>query len=85
MMRKKANRMSLRQTFASRSVRAGSYSLAVCAVALVIVVLVNLIAGTLPSKVTEFDISSNALYSLSDYSKQITEKIDTRIRYVLDV
>lgn len=79
MMRKKANRMSLRQTFASRSVRAGSYSLAVCAVALVIVVLVNLIAGTLPSKVTEFDISSNALYSLSDYSKQITEKIDTDV------
>ncbi len=78
-MRKKANKMSLRQTFASRSVRAGSYSLAVCAVALVIVVLVNLIAGTLPSKVTEFDISSNALYSLSDYSEQIAEKIDTDV------
>lgn len=78
-MRKKADKLSLRQTFAQRSVRAGSYCLAVCAVALVIVVLVNLIAGTLPSRFTELDISSNALYSLSDYSEQIARKIDTDV------
>ena len=78
-MRNKANRKSLRQAFASRSLRAGSYSLAVCAVALVIVVLVNLIAGTLPVKYTEFDLSKNSLFSLSDYSKQIVKNVDTDV------
>lgn len=78
-MRGKEKKMKLRQLFESRTVRAGSYSLAVCAAALVIVVLVNLIAETLPSKVTELDISSNALYSLSDYSKQITQGVDTDV------
>ena len=75
-MRKKAEKQSMRQALASRSLRAGSYSLAVCAVALVIVVVVNLIAGTLPARVTEFDLSTNALYSLSDYSKQIVKTLD---------
>lgn len=78
-MRKKTNKRSLRQLLASRSVRAGSYSLAVCAVGVVIAVFVNLIIGTIPGKYTEFDISSNSLYSLSDYSKQIAERIDTDV------
>ena len=78
-MRNSANKATMRQSFASRSLRAGSYSLAVCAIALVIVVLVNLIANTLPSKVTELDISQNSLYSLSDYSKQIAENVDVDV------
>ena len=78
-MRKKAEKQSMRQALASRSLRAGSYSLAVCAVALVIVVVVNLIAGTLPARVTEFDLSTNALYSLSDYSKQIVKNVDSDV------
>ena len=64
---------TIRQTFASKSFKAGSYSLAVCAVALVIAVLVNLIAGTLPARFTQLDISANDLYTLSDHSKQVAK------------
>lgn len=78
-MRNKAEKMSLRQAFASRSLRAGSYALAVCAVAVVIAVVVNMIAGTLPVKYTELDLSSNNLYSLSEYSVQIVRNVDTDV------
>lgn len=78
-MRDKLNKAGLRQAFASRSLRAGGYSLAICAIALVIVVLVNLMFGKLPVKVTELDFSRNKLYSISDYSKKVAESIDTDV------
>ena len=72
-------KFSFKKTFGTKSSKAGGYSLAVCAVAVIIAVLVNMIATTIPSKFTELDISAGDLYSLSDYSKQIAEKIDTDV------
>ncbi len=62
-------------SFKTKSFRAGGYSLVLCAVALVIVILLNLIFSALPSKFTELDISSNDLYSLSDYSEKIARGV----------
>ena len=61
-------KINMRQMFASRSLKAGSYSLAVCAVALVIVIVINLIAGTLPARIMTHDLSTNGLYTLSEHS-----------------
>lgn len=59
---------SLRQTMASKSLKAGMYSLAVCAVALVIVVLINMITSSLPARIVHPDISKNGIYTLSEHS-----------------
>ena len=66
---------SLFGSFKTKSFKAGSYSLILCAVALVIVILLNLIFSALPTKLTELDISSNDLYSLSEYSKTVAKGI----------
>lgn len=81
-MKKKDNSMG-RQPGSSKSLKSGGYSLVMCAVVLVIVVLVNLIVGALPAKVTEPDISANSLFTLSAYSEQIAKGIDTDVTIYL--
>ena len=44
-----------------RSARMGTYSLVLGAIVLAVLVLVNLLAGMLPAKVTYFDVSGIGL------------------------
>lgn len=67
---------AFKAAFATKNFKAGSMSLAVCAVAIVIAVLVNMIVSTLPSKYTDLDISGTNLYTLGNYSKQIAKGIE---------
>ncbi len=62
-----------------KAFKAGGYSIVICAISLVAVILVNLIISALPAKYTEIDISSNDLYSIGDYSKEIVNNIDEDI------
>ncbi len=62
-----------------KAFKAGGYSLVICAVSLVVVILLNLIISALPSKYTEIDISSNDLYSISDYTKEIVNNVDDSV------
>ncbi|MBQ3151691.1 MAG: Gldg family protein [Clostridia bacterium] len=64
----------------AKTIKAGSYSLAVCAVALAAVVIVNLLVAALPARFTEKDISASGLYTIGDYSRKITEAIDTDVK-----
>ena len=43
----------------------GSYSLAVSAVVLAILIVVNILASALPTTLTKYDISSSKLYSIT--------------------
>ena len=65
--------------FANRSFRMGSYSIAMTAVVLAIVILVNVIAGALPATWTQFDTTANQLLSLSDQTKKIVKGLDTQV------
>ena len=47
----------------------GSYSVVISAIFIVIVIVINMIVGSLPSKYTEFDVSSQKLYSIGDETK----------------
>ncbi len=49
----------------------GSFSLAVTAIVLAIIVVVNLIIGQLPSKLLNWDLSETGIFSVSDTSKGI--------------
>ena len=72
----KREKGALKAAFKTRNFKAGSMSLAVCAVVVVIAVLVNMIVSTLPSKWTDLDISGTDLYTLGEYSKQIAREVD---------
>jgi ABC-2 type transport system permease protein len=57
----------------------GAYSSVSIIIAIALTVVVNLIAGKLPSKYTGIDVTSNQLYSITDQTKQIVKALDTDV------
>ena len=56
--------------------KAGSYSVAAAAVVIAIAIFLNLIVGSLPSTMTEIDMTANSIYALSDQTKRIAASLD---------
>lgn len=59
-----------------QALRAGSYSLAVTAVVLAILIVVNIFASALPSSLTKLDISSSKLYSITSNTKVVVNALE---------
>lgn len=59
-----------------QALKAGSYSLAVTAVVLAIIIVVNIFASALPSSMTKLDISSSKLYSITSNTKVVVNALD---------
>ncbi len=57
------------------ALKGGGYSLAVTAVVLAILVVVNIFASTLPVGLTKFDISSSQLYSITSNTKVVVNNL----------
>ena len=55
---------------------AGSWSMAAAAVVIVMAVVANLIAGSLPAATTQIDMTQDSIYSLSDQTKRIAASLD---------
>jgi len=66
-----------------KSVRIGLYTLIICAIATVLVVLVNVLASLVPASVMKKDTTTLELYRLSDQTKSIVESIDEDITLYL--
>ena len=58
-----------------QALRGGAYSLAVTAVVLAIVVVVNILASALPASLTRYDISSSKLYSITSSTKAVVSAL----------
>ena len=58
-----------------QALRGGAYSLAVTAVVLAIVVVVNILASALPASLTRYDISSSKLYSITSNTKAVVSAL----------
>ena len=52
-----------------KNLRYGSYSFAVTAIVILLVVVVNLVAGQLPASAMELDASTEKLYSIGDETR----------------
>lgn len=65
----------MKSSFSTRSFRVGSYSLTATAIVLAILVVVNLLVGTLPTTMTTVDISANALFSVSEQTEKIVSSV----------
>lgn len=60
----------------ARQLKNGSFAVVFCAIAIVLVIFVNLIVGALPTSITQFDLTSNQLYTLSEQSTALVGAID---------
>ena len=56
--------------------KGGSYSLAITAIVLAILVVVNILATALPASVTRYDISASKLYSITSNTKTVVNALE---------
>ena len=71
------------QSVNTRALKSGSYSLMMCALALVLVIALNLMVGVLPTSFTKLDSSAVDLLTLGDESKQIAKGITSPVTLYL--
>lgn len=67
--------------FKSPQSRYGTYSIIMTAVVIAIVILVNMIAGQLPDRVKNIDLSGNALYEITKTSKELLKDLDKEVQF----
>ena len=73
---------SLRRMFGKRFM-AGSYSMFASVVIVIIALVINMIAGALPSSCTQLDLTGSSLYSLSDQTRRIVQSLDKDVNLYL--
>ena len=76
---KKPLKQKIKDSMNKKYLKNGSYSVVISAIFVVIVIVVNMIVGSLPTKYTEVDVSSEKLYSISDDTKEFLKKLDKDI------
>lgn len=70
----------IKASFGTMAFRHGTFSIAAVALVIAIAVLINLIAGQLPSGVKEIDISDNKIYEISDTSRKLLKNLEQEIQ-----
>ena len=60
----------------TKAFRAGGYSFLSAVLVIAIAVVINVIAGALPSTMTQFDTTSNQLFSISQQTEEILAELD---------
>lgn len=63
-------------SFKTRSFRVGGYSIVAIAIVLVILVMVNLLMNALPVSWTQFDITADAQFSISEQTERMVKSLD---------
>jgi ABC-2 type transport system permease protein len=63
-----------------RTLKNGAYASLMAIVMLVAVILINLVAGAIPTKYTQFDISSAGLFTLSDTTKTMLSTLNKDVK-----
>ena len=75
----KASLRGVKASFQTRSFRVGGYSVAATAIVVAIAVAVNLLAGSLPANLTQFDTTANQIFTLSQQSEKLVEGLEQDI------
>ena len=66
-------------TISKKHIKNGSYSMAMAAIFIVIVVVINMIVGAIPSKYSQLDVSSSKLYTIGDETKKVLKALDKNV------
>lgn len=73
----------IKQAFKSAGSRQGGYSVGITVVVLAIVIIVNLIVGKIPTSITQQDISTTNLYTMSDTTKDLLSGLTEDVQLVV--
>lgn len=73
---KKANKPSVKETFSSRSSKAGSKSLGITAIVIAAVIAMNVVLSVLPEKYTQLDLTDSGTYTVTQQSVELLKKLD---------
>lgn len=73
----------IKSLFTTVSSRQGSYSVAMSAVVIGIIIFINLIAGKLPSSLKQIDISTNNIYEITDTSRKLLNDLDKDVTFTV--
>ena len=65
--------------FKTRAFRAGGYSVASSVIVLAIAVVINILAGAIPAKYTQFDTTANGMFSISDQTEKLLSGMDSEV------
>ena len=63
-------------TISKKHIKNGSYSMAMAAIFIVIIVVINMIVGAIPSKYSQIDVGSSKLYTIGDETKKVLKALD---------
>ena len=74
--RKKFDRKKLIGTFSKKHIKNGTYSIAISAVFVAVVIVINLIVGEIPSKYSEIDVSDQKLYSIGEQTEEMLGNLE---------
>ncbi len=73
----------IKNLFRSSESRNGSYSVGITALVIVIIVIVNLIAGQIPEKYRNLDVSSTKIYDISKTSKKLLQNVKDNVTFTV--
>ena len=76
-LKKHLNNLKIRLN--TKQTRIGSYSIVMSVIVLAIVIAINIFVSSLPTKLTQFDISAVKLYSLTSSSKAVVSNIEDKV------
>lgn len=63
----------------TRSFRVGGYSVVAVVIVLAIAIVINLLASAVPAKYTQFDTTSNQLFTISDQTEKVLDSLDDQV------
>lgn len=73
----------IKNLFRSSESRNGSYSVGITALVIVIIMIVNLIAGQIPEKYRNLDVSSTKIYDISKTSKKLLQNVKDNVTFTV--
>lgn len=72
----KFDKKKLIGTISKKHIKNGSYTMIMSVIFIAVVIVINMIVSTIPSKYSEIDISSQKLYSIGDETKEMLKNLE---------
>ena len=72
----KFDKKKLIRTISKKHIKNGSYTMVMSVIFIAVVIVINMIVSTIPSKYSEIDISSQKLYSIGDETKKMLKDLE---------
>lgn len=73
-------KLAMRDLLRKKQFKLGTYTAAMTAIVLVILVIVNMCVSALPAKYTSFDMTAESLYSISEQTEKIVKDLSEPVR-----